>query len=184
MITLKDWLEAINYRITGGDEFGWNCFGNNARMLDSWDNNQDGVHSSVIFDTVTQEVYVAEVNDYARNSAYRLVNPVYNEARISEARARDVDDDVAWDEVNFVDLETDTDFLEKCRAIMNYEDYDARVSIPLEMDQDSLFRLMKLAHERDITFNQLVEQAILNALDEFEQDPIEFVARVKEYARG
>lgn len=183
MITLKDWLEAVNYRITGGDEYCWSCFGGNARMLDSWDNEHDGVHSSIVFDTATQEVYQAEVSDYKRQRAYRLVNPDYNQSRINEANDREANDDVAWDEITFTDLETADDFLEKCRAIMNYEDYDVRVAIPLEMDQDSLFRLMKLAHERDLTLNQLVEQAILNAIDEYEKDPVEFAARLTEYAR-
>ena len=45
------------------------------------------------------------------------------------------------------------------------EDYDTRVSIPLEFSDEELLTYMKLAHDLDITLNQLVEQALREALD-------------------
>lgn len=37
-------------------------------------------------------------------------------------------------------------------------------SIPLELGQDEIYRLMLIAHERDITLNALVTQILTDAL--------------------
>ena len=45
------------------------------------------------------------------------------------------------------------------------------------MDDDNLFELMKLAHEQDITLNQLVEDVLRNVISAHEtgtDDPIDF----------
>ena len=77
MITLKDFMEVIDYKITEGSEYLWHCYGEHAYRLDSWNQEQDGHTVSIVFDTRTQEVYEASAYDYGRNRAYRLINPVY-----------------------------------------------------------------------------------------------------------
>ena len=62
----------------------------------------------------------------------------------------------------------DDDFIQKCLAIREGEDYDTRVSIPIDIPDEVLLQYMKLAHERDMTFNQLVEEALQHAIDEYE----------------
>lgn len=166
MITLKDFMETVDYKITEGSDYCWNCFGPNAYRLDSWNQDQDGHSVSILFDTRTHEVYEASAYDYKRNRAYRLINPEFKVAHDQEARDRDVDIDQAWDDVNYVDLETDEDFLEKARAIVADEDYDTRVQVPVEFSDDELLQYMKLAHDRDITFNQLVEEALRYAIED------------------
>jgi hypothetical protein len=42
--------------------------------------------------------------------------------------------------------------------------YDTRVSVPIDLSDDGMFTLMKMAHERDITFNQMVEQVLREQL--------------------
>ena len=42
---------------------------------------------------------------------------------------------------------------------------DNRVEIPLDFSDEELLQYMKLAHDLDITFNQLVERALREALD-------------------
>ena len=76
-----------------------------------------------------------------------------------------------------MDLETDEDFLEKASAIFDGKDYDTRVSIPVDFTDEELLRYMTLAHERDITFNQLVEEALRHAIEEAKRDPEGFKAR-------
>ncbi len=164
MITLKQWMETCSYRITEGSSYGWDCYGNDAYSLDSWNGDQDGHTTSIVFDTRTQEVYEVYVCDYRRNRAYRLINPAYKEAHDAEVKDRDIDDE-AWDCVKFVDLETDEDFIEKAEAIMNDEEYDTRVQVPLTLPDDSLFQLMKMAHEKDVTLNQMVEALLRDAID-------------------
>ena len=165
MITLKDFMEVVDYKITEGSDYCWQCFGPNAYRLDSWNQDQEGYSVSILFDTRTHEVYEASAYDYKRNRAYRLINPLYKASHDAEARDRDVDIDQAWDDVNYVDLETDEDFLDKARSIVADEDYDTRVDVPLNLPDDSLFQLMKLAHEADMSLNQYVEQLLRHAIE-------------------
>ena len=160
MITLKQWMEIVEYRITEGNEYLWSCYGSDAYSLDSWNGAQEGHSFYICFDTRTQEVYEVQAHDFKRNRAYRLINPFYKEGHDAEAREKKIRPNQAWDEVDFVDLDTDEDWLDKARAIYNDEDYDTRVDVPLVIDDDVLFNLMKLAHTQDITLNQLIERIL------------------------
>lgn len=164
MITVKEWMELVEYRITEGDSYGWQCFGDRAHSLSSWNGNHDGWSFNMVFDTETQTVYTAEVCDYARQRAYRLMNPDFKQAHDDEARSRGVSANEAWDDVNYVDLDVDDDFIQKGLAIRDGVEYDTRVSVPLTVPDDVLFELMKKAHEQDITLNQLVENVLWEAI--------------------
>lgn len=170
MITLKQFMETCDYRITEGSDYQWQCFGPNAYCLDSWNGEQDGHTVSIIFDTHTQEVYQVMAYDYSRDRAYRMTNPDYKADFDAECEDREVIDE-AWElddgtPVKYVDLEVEEDFLEKVRAIVNGEDYDTRVQVPVEFTDEELLTYMKMAHERDMTFNEFVEMALRAAIDE------------------
>jgi hypothetical protein len=152
MLTLKEWMELVDCRITEGSDYFTNIPG--LYHLSSWNEQQDGFSLSVIFDPKdAQRVYMVEACDYARNRAYRLVDS-----------ALDVDN-TAWDDTEWTTLETDDDFIQKATAIKNSEDYDTRVSVPLDLPDDVLFTLMKQAHEQDVTLNQMVEHILQKAID-------------------
>jgi hypothetical protein len=165
MITLKEWMEIVDYRITEGSDYCWHCYGNDVHMLDSWNGEQDGHSFTVIFDTKTQVVYEVQAHDYVHNRAYRMINPDFQKKNKKEAKRRDIDKNTAWDDVDYVDIEVDDDFFQKCLAIKAGEDYDTRVSVPMDFSDEELLTYMKLAHEQDITFNQLVERALREAID-------------------
>jgi hypothetical protein len=165
MITLKEFMEVVDYKITEGSEYCWQCFGPNAYRLDSWNQEQEGHSVSIVFDTRTHVVYETSAYDYKRNRAYRLINPDYKFAHDDEASGRGVDINQAWDDVNYIDLDVDDDFIQKALAIVADEDYDTRVEVPLTLPDDSLFDLMKLAHEADMTLNQYVEQILRQAIE-------------------
>ena len=177
MITVKDFMQTVDFKITEGSEFCWNCFGPNAYRLDSWNQEHDGHTVSIVFDTRTHEVYEACAYDYKRDRAYRLVNPEYKSAQEREAQDRDVNIKEAWDNVCYVDLDVDEDFLEKAQAIVAGKDYDDRVSIPLNVPKDDLLLIFQAAHERDMTFNEFVEEAVKEAIADYERDPEEFKRR-------
>lgn len=170
MITLKQWMEVCDYRITEGSEYQWQCFGPTAYRLDSWNGDHDGHTVTVLFDTATQEVYQVEAFDYRRERAYRMTNPDFIESFKAECEARKVIDE-AWERddgtpVKFTDLEVDEDWLEKAAAIVSeQDDYDTRVQVPLTLPDDELFRLMRMAHERDMTLNQFVEEILQTVID-------------------
>jgi hypothetical protein len=172
LITVKEFMETVQHRITEGGDYGWQCYGPNAYRLDSWSGDQDGHSVSIVFDTHTQAVYEVSAYDYQAQRAYRLINPDYRAAFDREAVYRGVEANEAWDEVNYVDLEADDDFIQKAQAIVAGEDYDTRVEVPLELDEDTLFGLMKMAHEQDITLNTLVENIIRAEIDRLENQRI------------
>ena len=164
MLTLKEWMEVSDYKITEGSDYQWQSYGPNAYMLSSWNGEHDGYSFCIYFDTKTQEVYEVQAHDYKHERAYRMFNPEVRDANNQEALEREVDNDQAWDDVSYIDLEVDDDFIQKCIAIKAGEAYDTRVSIPLDIDDDILFDLMKLAHSQDITLNELVESVLEDAI--------------------
>lgn len=165
MITIKDFMEVTEYRITEGSDYGWNCYGPNAYSLSSWNGDYEGWSLNIVFDTKHQTVYEADVCDYKNQRAYRIFLPEFKASHDLEAAERDWVSDQAWDDVRYVDLESDEDFLEKARAIVAGEDYDTRVVIPLNIPDDMAFQLMKMAHEQDITFNQLLENVVTEEIE-------------------
>jgi hypothetical protein len=161
MLTLPEFLELIDHRITGGDEYQWRCYGNHAHTIDSDGDN----HSfSVVFDRLNQTVYEVTVCDYSNNRAYRMINPDFESKHNNEAADRNVPSNQAWDDVRYVDLEVDDDFIQKGLAIRDGNAYDTRVEVELDLDDDLLFGLMIQAHKQDITLNQLVEQILREAI--------------------
>jgi hypothetical protein len=166
MITLKEWMELVDYRITEGSNYCWKCYGDNAYTLDSWNGDHEGHSFSIVFDTKTQTVYEVQAHDYVHNRAYRLINPEFKSAHDRESKDRGVLENQAWDDVNYVDLDVDDDFFQKGLAIREGEDYDTRVQIEVNFDDAELLEYMKIAHDRDITFNELVEIALQEAIDQ------------------
>jgi hypothetical protein len=131
-----------------------------------FETNPNKVSFSLVFDTVTQEVYEATVCDYTKNNCYRIINPDYKDDYIYESESRNVDNSQAYDDVNYVDLELD-DFIEKATAILNGQPYDERVTISFDLPNDMTFILMMQAHKEDITFNQLLENILLAELEKY-----------------
>ena len=153
MITLKQFMEIISYRISEGSK--WNGFSPDAYSLDYWNGDHDGHSLCVIFNSQDQTVYSVQACDYKNNRAYRFSHPEHR---------KDLDNE-AWDDVNWCDLETEDDWLEKAQAIVDGRDYDSRVQVPLELEDSELFTLMQLAHERDITLNQMIEQVLREMIE-------------------
>jgi hypothetical protein len=164
MLTLKEWMEIVDYKITEGSAYMWHCYGDHAYSLDSWDGDHDGHSFSIIFDTKDQTVYEVQAHDFRNQRAYRMINPEFSKKHNKEAKRRDCNKDEAWDDVDYVDLEVDDDFIQKCLAIRAGEDYDTRVSIPITLPDDEMLVLMTMAHERDMTFNDFVEEVLREQL--------------------
>lgn len=176
MITMKEWMELVDYKITEGGNYGWQCYGPNAYSLDSWNgiHGKGGYSFSIIFSTKTQKVYEVNVCDYTNDRAYRIINSSKIEKYRKEATTRNVNLNQAWDNVNYVDLEVVDDFIQKCLAIKTGEDYSTDVSIPIDLPEHDLMQLFKMAHEADMTFNDYVNKALREVLED-----TKFIERIK-----
>ena len=167
MITIKEWMELTDYKITEGSDYGWNCYGPYSYTLDSWNRiHGDGGYSfSITFSTKSQKVYEVSVCDYTNNRAYRMINPKFQEKHRKEALARNVNLNEAWDECDYVDLEVDDDFIQKCLAIRAGEDYSTDVSVPIDLPDDLLMFAFKAAHAENMTFNDWMNQMLKSFVD-------------------
>ena len=176
MITMKEWMELVDYRITEGSDFCWQCYGPNAYHLDSWNGIHDagGFSFCIIFDTKDQTVYEVQVHDYTNQRAYRMINPDFKKKMKKEAKRRDVNRNEAWDDVDYVDLEVDDDFFQKSLSIQAGEvNYDNRVQVPIDLPDEMMFEMMKMAHERDITLNQMVEEILKQVIEKTESGELD-----------
>ena len=173
---MKEWMEIVDYKITEGSPYGWQCFGPNAYTLDSWNgvHGKGGYSFSIVFSTKTQKVYEVSVCDYTNNRAYRMITESKKEKHRTEGQDRDANLNEAWDDVEYTDLEVDDDFIQKCLAIKAGKDYSTDISIPIDLPDHELMQLFKMAHEKNMTFNEYVNQALREALE----DPT-FVNRLK-----
>jgi hypothetical protein len=156
MITLKQFLECIEYKITEGSQYCWKCYGEDVYQIDSWNGKQggDGGHSvHATFDTKTQFVYEVQAWDYDNQRYYRWISPDFVDTVKAESATRGVDFEDSCDGLQFIDLDVEDDILEKVKAIAN--------DLPDEM----IFTLMKLAHEADVTFNAYIEQILVEAIE-------------------
>ena len=165
--------EITNHRITEGSEYGWNCYPS-ARYL-SYESGF--AYVSVIYSTETQEIYEADVSIKTEAwdedmRPYRWLNPEYKDIMILEAKTRKVKWRKAWDDVKWIDLETDEDFLEKAKAIFNGEDFDKRVQVPIELEDDIMLHLCMEAHKRDITLNKFVEEILQHLIDQSKKEEL------------
>lgn len=174
MITLKQYLDTVDYRITEGCEYTWDCYGTDAHTLTAWNGKHDtgGWSTNIVFDTKTQIVYEVEVCDYTHQRAYRIINPDYSKKHKQEAKQKNINFDEAWDDVRYTDLETVEDWVEKAQAIIAGATYDTRVQIPLDLPDDVMFQMMKMAHERDLTLNEFAEDMLRAYIKDYGQKQI------------
>jgi hypothetical protein len=163
---LNEINEALDHKITGGSDYQWNCYPD-GRYLDY---ESDFAHVSVLYSTVDQTVYQAEVSVKREawdedKKPYRWLNPDYKDALYKESKKRKVDPDQAWDDVKWIDLEMAEDFLEKATAIFSGEEFDNRVKIAFDLDDRSILKLATEAHKRDITLNKMIEIILQEVID-------------------
>jgi hypothetical protein len=170
MITVKEWMEIVNYRITEGGDFNWQCYGTNAYCLDSWDGEQEGHSLSIIFDQKNQVVYEVQIHDYKHSRAYRMIHPAYRTAFDDESKSKVSWMKEAWENVEYTDLDVDDDFIQKGLAVVAGEEYDNRIQVPLDLDEDTIFQMMKMAHDQDITLNKFVENLLRQYIAEAKVD--------------
>lgn len=180
-LTLADINEALNHQIIEGSAYLWSCYGPNARYLDYTIRGLD-VTGCVIYDTQTQEVYEASLCDGPIDRAYRWSNPDYYKAHAKEAKKRGVDSTVAWDNVKYEEVDVDTwiqialDFMSSRPVQEEYllgdsaewrDDERTGANVQIDIPDRELLQLCLMAHERDITLNEMVNNILREYIDNY-----------------
>lgn len=119
-----------------------------------------------MFDTVTQVVYEVSICEFKHDISYRLVNPTYADALKALAGVKGDAWSAAYDGVEFTDFSTVDAFIEAASVLLQHK-VATMSSIELDLEDDLVYSLMKMAHERDITFNQLITEILLEYVDKF-----------------
>jgi hypothetical protein len=177
---MKEWMELVGYRITEGSNYGWQCYGVTAYMLDSWNGDHDGHSFTVIFDTRDQTIYEVQAHDYVHQRAYRMINPDFAKKHRKESKRRDTSKDNAWGDVDYVDLDVDDDFIQKALAIKAGEDYDTSVMMQLDLPDDLLLSAAMEAHKQNITLNDYINKALAEMVEVYKAREEEFLEKEKE----
>lgn len=161
---MEAYIRAIEFKITDGDNFLWKCFGPNARFLESLDGD---FHVSAVFDTVTRRIYEASISStYSGDIGYRWIDMDYIEAYKEEAASRNVDwmqlcDDKRWAMTDDFD-----DIIDKITKITRGEEYDPRVILYLELDDDVKEMVENAATLLGISIEEFVERALKETIKE------------------
>ena len=174
MITMKEWMELVDYKITEGSDYGWQCYGPNSYCLDSWNgvHGKGGYSFSITFSTKTQKVYEVSMCDYTNDRAYRMINPKFQEKHRKEAKSKSQLANQAWDDVDYVDLEVADDFFQKALAIQAGEDYSTDITVPLELPDELILQAALAAHKQNITLNEYINLALANLVDSYNRGDI------------
>ena len=108
---LKDFLKSTGYRISSGDEYLWNCYGEHALSIDA---SRGKFVATVVFDTKTQNVYEMTFADEKKSEPYRYSNPRFVGKHKKESEQKGFRFEQAWDDVDYIEISS-REILKKAR---------------------------------------------------------------------
>jgi hypothetical protein len=157
MSNIARYMEAIDHQITGGAKHEWDCYPN-ARFIDS---ETDLVHVGAIVDARADVIYEVYFNlaDYS-GSPYRWTNPEFREDKMLEAERRGITFENMLGDEPYVELEKLDDILDKIFLAARGLEFDTRVEVDVELSEADQLALFRMAHERDITFNEFLNEVL------------------------
>ena len=115
-MNLMETLLATKDRTAGSEKYEWQCFGRDAHTMNFKDT--DGaVYASAVFDMRTQKVFSINVEVPGYDQAFLWLNPEFRKAYYVECSEREIDPNIAWDNVNFTHVDTEELILEYLKDI-------------------------------------------------------------------
>jgi predicted HicB family RNase H-like nuclease len=150
-------LKAARFMITEGSEFQWKCFPN-GRYINFANEFGDG---HLIADCVNGILYEVAIHalDESEN-LYRWQNADFRNDYCRESKVLGLDAKQAWQGKRYATTDSFEDILDKVSKIMNSQQYDTRVVMEIELDDETLLRAAKEAHRLDITLNKYIEKTL------------------------
>jgi hypothetical protein len=138
-------INAAGSRITGGSDYGWQCYGTNSQILD-FQNIDKKPYAHCVFDRETQTVYEIVVEVPNHTQAYRWINLDFRDAYYKESNDRGLDPNNAWDNVSFTHVDTEELILEYLEDIgnINYSN--------INFNQESIMSNDRFKVDLDIRF--------------------------------
>ena len=115
---IKDYLEAIDFAITGGEKFCWQCYGPDARYLDFEIDLNTSI--SAIFSTKDQRVFRVEVSNVFWRKAFAWDDMEFYPIYLNECQRRHVIPQQAFDDVNYAQVDSESKILDIVRQYKKY----------------------------------------------------------------
>lgn len=121
-ITIKEFMTTIDFKISEGFEYGWDCYGPNAYSI-GWQEKRGNLWASagLVYDSENQKVYELSVWDEINNKVYRWIDPkfipkVKKEYKQRSLNYKNLNYKVAIDSVKYEDL-SPTKILNKLKKL-------------------------------------------------------------------
>lgn len=167
MITIQQLFNAAKFSFSGGGDYLWNSFGPNAHIVE-FCNEEFGENFSIsaIIDRKDQTVYSIEC--WADTLVFRWINPNYLDAFKEECAFRDIEFEIAFDDVKYDDKD-EQDILEIMERVIDGKDvshYYGTVCIELDLSKDEIYDLAMKAHEQNITLNEFISNIVEVAVEQ------------------
>lgn len=161
----QDVITAAKFKISGGSEYQWECYGPNARFLD-FDSEFEGVSAVCVFDSENQTVY--EVALYLGEKPYRWLNPEFEEAMKNESFDRDIDPRVFLDDTHYADCEVFEDILQKITDAFNTGTCSNDITIVLNLtpEQEEVFALLPEGTD----LNEFISKGLLDTVADLQAE--------------
>lgn len=103
-MNLIELLMATNYKVTGGSEYLWKSFGEDARYID-FGFSEDFPIVSAVFNATTQEVFAVEIFNEENAQAWKFIDPRYQITYNNECKQRGVDPTTCADSIKFKNVD-------------------------------------------------------------------------------
>ena len=108
-LMLADVVSVLGWRIVNGTKYRLDCYGPAARFLDFYDDEcEPEWHATLVFDresTRVMEISAYRIVDSDPCQPWRWIDPSYRSAYLAECAAHSVSPTVAWDEVDYDEIE-------------------------------------------------------------------------------
>jgi hypothetical protein len=164
-ISVVDFTAIFGQKLHVEREFGVGTRLKNLHVMKFFEAAENGMQKTAVmqFDPEEGSVYSVSVQSYSPSEsktvhAYRFLNP--------EHRGEDCFDV----NTNEVSLEMPEDWIEKATAIRHGEAFDSRVLLQLDLPEETMHQLMLLAHQQDLTLNQLVAKIMKEHIEKLEKE--------------
>ena len=113
---LLDLIIAAEGRISEGSEALWNCWNYEGRYIDFVD--RDGLNCcSAIYNTKTFEVQYIHLDVPGNDQAFQWINPTVYDIYVDECKKREVDPNIAWDQLTYINIDSAETMLNYVRDV-------------------------------------------------------------------
>ena len=104
---LMEAIQAFDARISSGSEYQWNSYGHHARFLNFVD--RDGLEcASIVYDCQLFKVYEMDLFVPGQPQAFRWIDPEFQKDYLAECKRRKIQQDIAWDDVKYTEVDKET----------------------------------------------------------------------------